>query len=53
MGGIYRGGDKKNPPVNYRRGGGIFDISKRSYQPDRMTLLITYDKLCHYVSIDL
>lgn len=52
MGGYMGGGDIKNPPVNYRRGGSIFDISKRSYQPDRMTLLITYDKLFHYVSID-
>ena len=28
MGGKQGGGDIKNPPVNYRRGGGIFDISK-------------------------
>jgi len=28
MGGKQGGGDIKNPPVNYRRGGSIFDISK-------------------------
>jgi hypothetical protein len=28
IGGYKGGGDKKNPPVNYRRGGSIFDISK-------------------------
>jgi len=33
------GGGIKNPPVKDRRGGRLFDISKRSYQPDRVTVV--------------